>query len=153
GAKFTDSVDGAIYAQPLYMANVSIAGKGVHNVVFVATQNDSIYAFDADTPGAPLWQTSFINPAAGVTAVPTTQPWQSDVYPQIGITGTPVIDQSTGTLYVVAKTEVATAAGPKDFYSLHGLDLSSGAEKFNGGVVIQPSVPGRGAGHIKGVVP
>ena len=67
------SIVRAIYAQPLYMANVTIPGQGVHNVVFVATENDSVYAFDADNPGPALWHDSLINPAEGITSVPTTQ--------------------------------------------------------------------------------
>ena len=153
GAKFTDPVDGAVYAQPLYMANVSIPGQGVHNVVFVATQHDSVYAFDADKAGPPLWQVSFIKPAAGITSVPTLQDWQDDLAPEIGITGTPVIDPSTGTLYVVAKTQVTTGSSSQNVYTLHALDISTGAEKMGGPVVIQPSVPGRGEGQVKGVVP
>jgi hypothetical protein len=152
GKLFTDSVDGAIYAQPLYMANVTIRGQGVHNVVFVATENDSVYAFDADIPGPPLWHDSFIDPAQGVTAVPSTQAWQLDLYPEVGITGTPVIDPSTGTLYVVAKTETTTPAGVRDAYTLHALDVSTGAEKFGGPAVIQATVAGRGAGSVKGKV-
>jgi hypothetical protein len=150
GKLFTDAVDGAIYAQPLYMANVSIPGQGVHNVVFVATENDSVYAFDADNPGAPLWQASFIDPAAGVTAVPTPAAWQGDLSPEEGITGTPVIDPSTGTLYVVAKTQQTTAAGTVDRLTLHALDVSTGAEKFGGPVVVKATVLGRGAGHARG---
>jgi hypothetical protein len=152
GKLFTDAVDGAVYAQPLYMANVSIPGQGVHNVVFVATEHDSVYAFDADNPGAPLWHDSFIDPALGITSVPTVQKWQLDLSPEIGITGTPVIDPSTGTLYVVAKTELKTASGIQDGYSLHALDVATGAEKFGGPVVIQPSVPGRGEASVRGTL-
>ena len=152
GAKFTDPVDGAVYAQPLTMANVAIPGEGAHNVVFVVTQHDSVYAFDADTPGPALWHDSFLDPAAGITSVPTVQKWQLDLSPEIGITGTPVIDASTGTLYVAAKTEQKTASGVQDTYTLHALDVATGAEKMGGPVVIQPSVPGRGAGSVKGTV-
>jgi len=152
GMTFTDPVDGAIYAQPLYMANVTIPGQGVHNVVFVATEHDSVYAFDADNPGSPLWHVSFINPAQGVTSVPSTTAWQGDVGPEVGITGTPVIDPTTGTLYVAAKTQTITPAGPVDAYTLHALDVSTGAEKFGGPVLVQPAVAGRGAGSVKGEV-
>ena len=150
GKRFTDPVDGFVYAQPLYVANVAIPGKGVHNVVYVATENDSVYAFDADAPGAPLWHDSFINPAAGITTVPTTADWQLDLYPQIGITSTPVIDPSTGTIYVVAETQVASAAGVHDVLSLHALDIATGAEKLGGPVPIAATVRGRGAGHGRG---
>jgi hypothetical protein len=152
GKLFSDPTDGAIYAQPLYMANVSIPGKGIHNVVIVATEHDSVYAFDADAPGPALWHISFLNPALGVTTVPAIQPWQDDLTPEVGITGTPVIDPSTGTLYVAAKTQLATSIGPRDVYSLHALNVATGAETLGGPVVIQPSVPGRGAGHVKGTV-
>ena len=154
GEKFTDQVDGAIYAQPLYMAGVTIPGQGVHDIVIVATQHDSVYAFDADTAGPPLWHVNFTDPAAGITSVPTLQNWQLDLMPEIGITGTPVIDPATGTLYVAAKTETKNTSGStQDTYSLHALDVTTGAEKMGGPVVIQPSVPGKGADSVKGVVP
>src|SRR5262249_50613384 len=101
GLLFVLPVDGNVYAQPLYLSSL-----GNHNVVFVATEHDSVYAFDADTPGAlPLWKDSFINPAAGVTTIPSTDVNTGAITPEIGITSTPVIDPGTGTLYVVALTK------------------------------------------------
>ncbi len=152
GKLFTDPVDAYVYAQPLYMANVTIPGQGVHNVVFVATENDSVYAFDADNPGAPLWHDSLTDPAAGITAIPTTQIWQGDIGPEEGITGTPVIDPSTGTLYVVAKTQQTTASATVDELTLYALNVSTGAEKPGGPVVVQATVVGHGAGQSRGKV-
>jgi hypothetical protein len=115
GKKFTTSVDGQVYAQPLYVPgqNITIgANQGVHNVVYVATEHDSLYAIDANN-GTILWQDSFILPEAAlqaggtvtVTTVPNGDVNSSDINPQIGITGTPVIDQATGFLFLVAKTK------------------------------------------------
>lgn len=136
------AVDGAIYAQPLYAAPVTIANQGVHNVVYVATEHDSVYAFDADgkSSGA-LWHVSFINPAAGVNTVSQASVGTSG-FPagEIGITGTPVIDPLGATLYVVSFTSENGAY----VYRLHALDLASGAEKFGGPIVIQASVAGTG---------
>ena len=143
GKLFSFPVDGQMYAQPLYVPEVSIPGKGIHNVVYAATEHDSVYAFDADgATTSPLWQRSFINPGAGITAVSDDdfpQPYE-DIAPEIGITSTPVIDPSSGTLYLVAKTK----ENGNFFQRLHALDIASGAEKFGGPVTIQASVAGAG---------
>jgi len=146
GKLFTNAVDGQIYAQPLYVPGVAIAGQGTHNVVFVATENDSVYAFDADsntgTNASPLWRAAFANPAQGITAVPSSDVSCGDLTPQIGITGTPVIDQSSGTLYAVTKTAVTSGTTVRYYQQLHALDITSGAEKFGGPFTIEASVPG-----------
>ena len=148
GKKFSYPLDGIAYASPLYVANVSIPGQGVHNLVYVATEHDSIYAFDADgLSPTPLWQVSFIDPAAGVTTVPAADTGElHDLTPEIGITGTPVIDPKSGTLYVVAKTKEVVGGTTNYVQRLHALDIATRAEKFGGPVVIQASVPGTGVG-------
>jgi hypothetical protein len=152
GRLFVQPLDGVAYAQPLYVSSLPIAG-GTHNVVFAATEHDSVYAFDADNNiGAnanPLWHVSFINPAAGITTVDSVHDLDcTDISPEVGITGTPVIDLSSNTLYVVAKTKENGAF----LQRLHALDIASGAEKFGGPVVIQASVPGTGDGSTGGQV-
>jgi hypothetical protein len=152
GKIFSYAVDGQIFGQPLYVSQVAIAGKGTFNVVYVTTENDSVYAFDADgVNSGPLWQDSFINPNKGITPIPcadtgsgTDCPFES----VIGITGTPVIDPNSGTMYLVA----ATKENGKYVQRLHGLDITSGGEKFGGPVVIKASVKGTGAGSVNGVV-
>src|SRR5215472_2959500 len=146
GFLFSVPVDGQIYAQPLYVTGLKIGGQ-VHNVVFVATEHDSVYAFDAHTPGLPLWQTSFIDPAAGITTVPNADQSCVDIDPEIGITSTPVIDPNSGTLYVVAKTKENGAY----FHRLHALDVTTGAEMV-APVVIQGQVPGVGDGSVNNIV-
>lgn len=152
GKIFSQPVDGQIYAQPLELQNVLIPAKGQHNVVYVATENDSVYAFDADNNtgdnASPLWWDSFINPSLGITPIPAKDTGTASIYPQVGITSTPVIDVNSGTLYVVAATKENGAY----FQRLHALDLSTGAEKFDGPVVIQASVPGTGWGSVHGIV-
>jgi hypothetical protein len=146
GPLFSYAVDGQIYAQPLYLPGVVIPGKGIHNVVFVATEHDSVYAFDADNyTAAPLWQASFINPAQGVTTALASDLACDVITPEIGITGTPVIDPATGTLYVVAMTAEPSLGGYVQ--RLHALDVATGAERPGSPVEIQASVPGQGDGN------
>ena len=146
GKKFTLSVDGQIFAQPLYVASVKVAGV-THNVVYVATENDSVYAFDASgSPTTPLWHTSFTSSTA--VAVPCGDLNNCQISPVVGITGTPVIDGTTNTLYVVAFTK----ENGSYFQRLHALDITSGAEKFGGPVVISASVTGTGSGSSGGTV-
>jgi hypothetical protein len=155
GKLFTLPVDGQVYSQPLYVQNVTIPSQGVHNVVYITTQHNSVYAFDADGQSTtPLWQVSFLNASAGVTTVPCADVYGTgadncDISPEIGITSTPVIDPSSGTLYVAAKTREplgsvpCTASGSYDYcYRLHALDITTGAEKFGGPVIFAASVPG-----------
>src|ERR1700723_114395 len=149
GLLFTDATDAAAYAQPLYVPNVSIPGQGAHNVVYVATENDSVYAFDADQPGPALWHTTFINPAHGITAVPASDLGCGDLAPIIGITATPVIDPTTGTLYVVSKVKL----GPGRYQQqLHALDITTGLDQPNSPVTIAASVPGTAADAVKGII-
>jgi hypothetical protein len=104
GKLFELPVQGYVYAQPLYVPNVSIPGKGTHNVLYVATEHDLLYAFDADTAGAPLWQVDFLINGA-TTLTPADVNNTQDIHPEIGITGTPVIDPAKTTLYVVGEYE------------------------------------------------
>lgn len=149
GKLATYAVDGQVYAQPLYVPDVMIPGLGTFNIAYVATENDSVYAFDADgVYSGPLWHVSFINPSAGITAVSAPTVQSDSVMPTIGITSTPVIDPTTGTLYVVPYTQ----ENGQYVYRLHALDITTGAEKFGGPVQISASVPGNGSGSTSGTV-
>ena len=142
GKIFTQNVDGAIVGQALYMPSVTIPSAGVHNVIYVATMNDSVYAFDADSASganaSPLWHTTFlVNGAVPVTIAQqgcgaTTQ------WTQIGVVSTPVIDATTGTLFVVAKTYENSSY----VHRLHALDITTGLEKSGSPIVISASYLG-----------
>jgi chitodextrinase len=155
GKLFTFQTDGIAHASPLYVANLAIPGQGFHNVVYVATEHDSVYAFDADgRSNTPIWKQSFINPGSGITTIPAGDTGECcDITPEIGITSTPVIDPATNTMYVVAATKEVSGGTTNYVQRLHALDLATGAEKFGGPRVIQASVPGTGVGSSGGTLP
>jgi hypothetical protein len=162
GKLFSHSVDGYAYAQPLYYANLTM-GAGtpqagtVHNVFFIETENDSVYAFDADSNGganaSPLWQVSLIDAAhgagAGEAPVPQSILSTTDIVPQIGITGTPVIDPTTKTMYVVAKSTISNTTF---IQRLHALDITTGQEKLGGPIQLAAQLKGNGNGSVNGLL-
>ncbi len=147
GKLFSYPIDGYTYAQPLYVPAVAIPGQGTHNVVYVSTEHDSVYAFDSNNnPTTPLWHTSFIDPSAGITTVPAAavnnSSCDSNIGVEVGITGTPVIDPVAQELFVVVRTEENGAYVQR----LHILNITTGDEISGSPVVIQASVPGEGEG-------
>jgi Concanavalin A-like lectin/glucanases superfamily/Fibronectin type III domain len=154
GKLFQVPLDGVPHASPLYVENVAVPNQGTRNLVYIATEHDSVYAYDADGRSTtPIWKDSFIDPAHGVTTVPAADVGECcDIAPEIGITSTPVIDRSTNTMYVVAKTK-EVSGGTRYVQRLHALDIATGAEKFGAPVVIQASVPGTGNGTVNGQIP
>jgi len=152
GKLFSCAADGAIYAQPLWMANVTIGGAA-HNVIVAATAHDSVYVYDADAnPCVTYWHANLLDTAHGGTAGETSVPsgitgflvgfGGGDITPETGVIGTPVIDAGTGTIYVVSKSVIAS--GPTFFQRIHALDLTTGSEKLGGPVLISASVSGTG---------
>lgn len=143
GKLFTLPVDEFVYGQPLYVPGLSIPGQGTHNVIFVATENDTVYAFDADQKGAPLWSTSLLGsgeealPCAGVNSTDNLD--GCGIAPVIGVTATPVISLENNAIYVEARSASTTGTY---FHRLHALNLTTGAEMFGGPVTIQASAPG-----------
>ena len=154
GKLFSIPTDGQVYAQPLYVSGLTINGQ-IHNVLIVATENDSVYAFDADSNvGAnalPLWKVSMLDAAHG--AGPNETPMDpiaalgcTDLQPQVGITSTPVIDLNSNTIYLEAKS----TDGVNYFHRLHALDLFTGNEKSPGPILISATVDGSGDGSTNG---
>ncbi|HJT55147.1 MAG TPA: hypothetical protein VJ761_01530 [Ktedonobacteraceae bacterium] len=144
GHKLSYPVDGQVYAQPLYVPNVNVNG-GTHNIVIVATENDSVYAFDADQ-NLQLWHASFINPP-GIIPIPSGDTGCGDLSPKIGITSTPVIDPNTNILYVLA----ATKENGQYFQRLHAVDITTGNE-VSQPATIKAKVRGHGDGSQNGHV-
>lgn len=133
-------VDGQVYAQPLYVSSVSIPGQGAHNVVYLTTEHNSVYAYDADSVTSPVlyWQVN-LGPSVPSSSL---QSGYTDVAPEVGILGTGVIDPAAGVLYVVADTWQSGAP----VFQLHALDLTTGADRMNGPVTITAATAGNGAG-------
>ena len=152
GKLYSLPVDGQVYAQPLYIPGVTINGA-THNVLIVATENDSVYAFDADSKAPPLWQASMVDSAHGAVTGETalnvfSTPISSctDVQPEIGITSTPVVDPSSSAIFVEAKS----TDGTNYYHRLHALDLLTGTEKSGGPALITATVSGTGDGSSNG---
>src|SRR5258708_1026971 len=145
GRLFGIAVGGKVDAQPLYVPGLAIPSQGLHNVLFVETEHDSVYAFDADT-GAQLWHVSMLLSGE----VPSDDRGCGQVTPEIGVTSTPVIDLQMGphgTIYVVAMSK----NGSTYHQRLHALDLTTGGEQFNGPMEVQATYPGSGSGSVGGV--
>ncbi len=147
GKLFSYPVDGMIYAQPLYVQGLTVNGA-THNVVFVATENDSVFAFDADSEvqnPTPLWQTSYSN-GTTVTAVPCANSDKyCNVYPIIGITGTPVINLNNQSIYFVTRTYEEQTNGTYWYFErLHALNITTGAEQPNSPQVICGAAAAKG---------
>ena len=144
GKLFTNAVDGFIVGQPLYVPAVHLPDGTTHNVVYVTTQHNSVYAFDADNAHGPLWQATFINPGAGITSVPISNyGCGGTAFTEVGITSTPVIDPVTGAIYVVAKT----LENGSHVFRLHALSLTTGRD------IIPPAVITSSANSNSGTVP
>jgi len=136
-------VDGKVDAEPLYLSNVSIPGQGMRNLLYIATEHGSVFAFDADSISGntttPLWMDSTQLPGES----PSDDRGCGQVTPEIGITSTPVIDRGRSAIYVIA---VSKDASGNYFHRIHALDLSTGKELFGGPTTITASYPGNGAG-------
>jgi hypothetical protein len=165
GKLFSCAVDGAVYAQPLWVKGLSIGG-GVHNVILVVTQHDSAYAFDADAkPCVTYWHANLLDTLHGGVAGDKPVAWNDvglcfgDIYPEVGVTSTPVISTVTNTMYLVSASENnptnsgnCVLSSATFHHRLHALNLATGSEEFNAPVTIAASVLGTGDGSSGGVV-
>ena len=158
GKLYSCSLDGYVFAEPLIMTNVTIPGQGVHNVLFVATEHDTVYALDADgnlgTNNGVLWKNN-----VGLSANSATAPFgyrytgggYTDIVPEVGITGTPVIDPKTGTIYMDAFTRDVVGNKTNYNHRIHALDVTTGNERPYSPVIVAGSVPGTGVGSTNGI--
>jgi len=133
----TLAVIGKVDAQPLYLSQLPISGS-LHNVVFVATEHDTVYAFDADT-GATLWSVSVANGES-----PSDDRGCGQVSPEIGVTATPVIDRNAGTHGVIYVVAMSKDGQGKYHHRLHALDVTTGSEMFSGPKEVQATFPKSG---------
>lgn len=160
GKLWSYTVSGSVYAQPLYVHDLAIAGQGTHNVLFVATMNDMLYAFDADSStDAPLYSRDITTEFAGEfpACIPDVLGYNDNIIGNIGIESTPVIDRASNTIYLVARTETSDTGAcqgghPTFIQRLHALDLTTFEEKPGSPVVLGGSVPGHGSGSVGGVL-
>src|SRR5437868_2244888 len=139
GKRYHYYVDGSVFAQPLYLPAVPIPGRGTRNVLYVATMNDKVYAFDADRPGPPLWMRSLTDEMAGITPVPITDITNDNdlnIVGNIGIEGTPVIDAASNAIFLVACTRESGSYVQR----IHKLDVRDGKDLLPA-TVIEASVP------------
>jgi hypothetical protein len=150
GRLFSYQVDGAVFAQPLYLPSVEVPGHGVHNVVYVATMNDHVYAFDADMAGGPLWARDFTNAAGGITPVPIadiTHDNNLNIVGNVGILSTPVIDKLSHLMYLVARTKENGTYVQR----LHALDVRDGRDCI-APVVIQAAIRSSAPDSVDGIL-
>ena len=159
GRLITYPTDGYIFAQPLYVSGVTIPGQGIHNIVFVATENDTVYAFDADSNagdnGGLLWRTNLGTAVSSYTGEFGTRfqgTYYGDIVPVVGITGTPVIDPASGTLYVNVHTREVTPISTNYFHRIHALNITNGAEQPYSPAVVGATIRGTGVDSTNGVM-
>jgi hypothetical protein len=153
GMLFTYAVDGDIYAQPLYVSNLPMGRAGVCDVVFVATEHNSVYAFDAETSAGPsgglFWHVN-LGPSVATPSADFGNRYGgfTEISPEVGISGTPAIDLPTQTLYV----DACTHEGSNYIHRIHALDLTTGAERSFSPIVVSAAIPGNGVGGSNGMV-
>ena len=155
GKLFTYNVDGLVFAQPLCVSGLQIPGQGIHNVLYVATEHNSVYALDADSNKAftngVIWKVNL-----GPSAITPTNAFGNrynggqyiDITPEVGITGTPVIDLARGTLFVDAFTREASGY----IHRLHALNITNGSERPNSPVVVAATTPGTAVDSVGGII-
>ena len=144
---FVIPVDGKVDGQPLYVPSLDMPGQGTHNVLYIVTEHDSIYAFDADN-GAMLWHNSLLNAGESTSDDRSC----SQVTPEIGITSTPVIDPRIGPHGIIYTVSMGKDSSRNYHQRLHALDLTTGEEQLGGPVEVQATYPGNGAANTNGTM-